>query len=96
MAEIKVDTLKMRECGNDIMQVSLELGEEFELFFEKLQNIPVKTYEWTGVGALAFADRAGKEKFQYMNLKNDLYKRGKFLVDYANYLESNIDSLRRE
>lgn len=96
MAEIKVDTVKMRDCGNDIIQISLELGEEFELLFEKLQNIPIKTYEWTGAGAMAFASRAGQEKIQYMNFKNDLYKRGKFLVDYANYLESNINSLRRD
>lgn len=96
MAEIKVDTVKMRECGNNIMQISLEIGEEFDQLFERLQNIPTKTFEWTGASAQAFASRAIQEKPQYMNLKNDLYKRGKFLVDYSNYLESNIESLRKE
>jgi hypothetical protein len=95
MAEIKVDTVKMRESGNDMMQISLEIGEEFDLFFEKIANMPIKTYEWTGKAAEAFSQRANREKPQYMRLKDDLYKRGKYLVDYANYLESNIESLRR-
>ena len=31
MAEIKIDTIKMRDCGNRMMELSLSLNEDFKL-----------------------------------------------------------------
>ncbi len=94
MAEIKVDTVKMRECGNDIMQISNEIGSELDNLFERLTNMPTKTFEWTGSAAQAFATRAKYEKIQYVELKNSLYQYGKYLVEQANRLDSRIIKLK--
>ena len=94
MAEIKIDTVKMRECGNDIMDLSMEIGEEFEAIFNRIIDMPNKTFEWTGSAADAFAMRTKFEKVQYMELKNCLYNYGKYLVDQANYMESNIMKIK--
>lgn len=96
MAEIKVDTQKMRDCGNQMMEISLSLGEEFNNLFDKLANIPYKTKEWTGEAAIVFAERSKCEKGQYIQLKETIYKLGKHLVEQADFLEKSINSLRRE
>lgn len=96
MAEIKVDTKKMRECGSQMIDISLNLGEEFNNLFERLANIPYKTKEWSGEAAVAFAERSKSEKAQYVQLKETIYKMGKHLVEQADYLDNEIDSLRRD
>lgn len=93
MAQIEADTNKMRECGNDIMQLAIEIGEQFNNLFNRIQNMPVKTGEWTGVAASTFVSSVLSEKAQYMQLKDELYNYGKYLVEGSNDLESEIRSL---
>lgn len=93
MAQIEADTNKMRECGNDIMQLAIEIGDQFNNLFNRIQNMPVKTGEWTGVAASTFVSSVLAEKAQYMQLKDELYNYGKYLVEGANDLESEIRSL---
>lgn len=94
MAEIKVDTIKMRECGNDIMQISNEIGSELDNLFDRITKMPIKTFEWTGLAAQAFASKAKLEKIQYVELKNSLYQYGKYLVEQANRLDGRISKLK--
>ncbi len=94
MAEIKVDTVKMRECGNDIMRISNEIGNEFDNLFNRLINMPTKTFEWTGMAAKSYASKMKTEKSEYIQLKNNLYNYGKYLVDCANNLDGKISNLR--
>lgn len=94
MAKIKANTTKMRECGNDIMTISNEIGTEFNNIFDRISNMPTSTFEWTGESANAFVLKANSEKVQYMQLKDVLYNYGKYLVDCANNLDNEITNLR--
>ncbi len=95
MAEIKIDTIKMRDCGNRMMELSLSLNEDFKLLFDKLSN--VSNHEiWTGEASIAFANRANAEKNQYFQFKDTIYKLGRHLVDDADNFEKEINLLRRD
>ncbi len=94
MAEIRVDTTKMRESGQDIMDLALELESEFNNLFERIAKMPTTTFEWTGAAANAFAKNAQAEKVQYMQLKDTLYNYGKYLNSCAELLEKDINVMR--
>lgn len=94
MAEIEVNTTKLRECGNDIMSIANSLENDINDLFDRINNMPVNTYEWTGEAAMAFAKRAKLEKQQYIELKNCLYKYGKYLVECSTNLENDIRSMK--
>ena len=96
MAEIKVDTQKMRDTGTEIMEISIQLNQEFQTLYDRLANMPYQTKEWTGLAAVEFAKAAKGEKCQCFQLKESIYKLGKHLVDEAEFLEKEIDLLRRE
>ena len=92
---IIMDTTKMKECGNDIMALTIEIGNELDALFDRIANIPVKSFEWTGEAANLFAQNARKDKVQYMKFKDDLYNKGKLLVECASNLEANIGGLKK-
>ncbi len=94
MANINVDTTKMRECGEDIMELSNELGENFEQLFTRLANMPAKTFEWVGSSANNFAITTNIEKSDYVKLKNNIYMLGKHLVESADSLDETIKKSR--
>lgn len=94
MANINVDTSKMRECGENIMELSNELGENFEQLFTRLTNMPAKTFEWVGSSANNFSMIANIEKSDYVKLKNNIYRFGKHLVESANSLDESIKKSR--
>ena len=93
MADVNIDTEKMKECGKDIMALSAEIGDEFNYIFDKIINMPTITLEWTGDSALAYANKIKHDKVRYIEFKKQLYEYGKALVDYANVLEIQISKL---
>ena len=95
MAEIDVDTIKMRECGNDIMQLATEIGQEFSTIFDRINGMNSKTFEWTGKAADAYISRTSKEKLQYFEFKDILYQYGKYLVDSSNDIDSTASKVKK-
>ena len=87
MAEIKVDTLKLKECGKDIMNLSTELNEVLLSLYDRLNKMPVSTGEWTGNSAGEYVQKLNIEKKYYLGLKNNIYKYGKLLYDTAYQIE---------
>lgn len=87
MAEIKVDTLKLKECGKDIMNLSTELNEVLLSLYDRLNKMPVSTGEWTGNSAVEYVQKLNIEKKYYLGLKNNIYKYGKLLYDTAYQIE---------
>jgi len=94
MAEIKVDTTKMRESGQDIMKIALELESELNNLFNRISNMPTLTREWTGEAAELFARCSQAEKVQYMQLKDTLYSYGNYLNYCAELFENDINKMR--
>lgn len=95
MAEINVDTEKMRNCGNEIIDLVEEFKATLDAMFTRIENVPLNTKEWVGDSANLFASLANKDKIQYYNYATSLYKYGKYLVDCADYFDKTIDSVRR-
>ncbi len=94
MANLYVDTARLRENGERIISISNELSENFNQLFDRITNIPSKSFEWVGEGANVFSNSVSKEKNNYISLKNNVYSYGKYLVDMAEELERTINNNR--
>lgn len=95
MAEIYVDTEKMRNCGNTILELVEEFKKTLDATFTRIENVPTNTKEWIGDSSKLFAELANKDKIQYYGYATSLYKYGKYLIDCANYFDRTIESVRR-
>lgn len=96
MANINMDTVKMRENGKDIMQLTSDLNELLINLYKRIELMPSTTLEWTGNSAFEFVRRLNVEKTEYFKMKDILYKYGKALVDSAEEVENKITSSERE
>lgn len=96
MNEINIDTVKMKEKGNEIIAQVEELKLTINEMFRRIENIPNATLEWTGDSAYQFVALAKLDKVQYYNYADDLYKYGKYLIDCAENFEKLIKEIRRD
>ena len=87
MANLDIDTRKIREAGISMINLANELGSNINDLFERLEKIPTVSCEWVGESAMEFSRIANAEKIDYVNLKNNLYNYGKFLVNTAEDME---------
>lgn len=95
MVEIKLDTEKIRSCGNMLIELSNELNEAINCFFNRICDMPTITGEWISDSAVEYSRIAKLDKVQYITLKNELMNEGKFLVSQAEIIEQEIASLKR-
>ena len=95
MAELKVDTIKLKECGKDIMVLATELNEVLFSLYDRISKMPTTTGEWTGDAAIEFVNKLNIEKKYYLALKNNIYKYGKILYDSANSFEQANTELNK-
>ena len=89
-----IDTKKTYESGQDIIQLTKELNEQFDSLFSRISNISTKTGEWFGPSAEEFIRRTNLEKKQYAKIINSLNKYGKELIDASTAYESCVNKLR--
>lgn len=94
MKEINIDTIKIRECGKDIIDLSLELNEIITTMFNRIQNIQNTTGEWIGTSASDFINNSNIDKLQYLKMQDAIYKNGKYLMDYADLMERLISEVK--
>lgn len=87
MATINANTIKMIDCGNDIIKKATECGTLLTDIFNKLENID-KT-AWNGTTANRYAAQIRVQKVQYQNLVNTLINYGKVMKNAGDRLESN-------
>lgn len=92
MAEIKVDTVKLKECGKDIMILSKNLNEILDSLYDRVTKMPTVTNEWTGNSAQQFVSNLNKEAKYYTALNNNIYKYGKILYNTS----ERIDEINKE
>lgn len=90
MAEIKVDTGKLSNCGKEIMELSNDLNESFDGLFNRIDNILTETHEWTGDAAIKFVEKIDKEKIDYFEMKDTIYAYGKYIESSAEELDKAI------
>lgn len=91
MAQIEIDTTKLKECGQNVMDLAIDIGEDFTQLFDRIKKMPYSTGEWVGPAAERYATNVGNEKALYMQVKDIIYSMGKFLFDNATEIESKIN-----
>lgn len=89
MANINVDTVKLRECGKDIMLLTSELNELLNSLYSDIENV-----SWSGNAANNFKRKLNNEKVCYVSLKDNIYSYGKLLCDAADQIEVGIDKIK--
>lgn len=94
MNEVTINTDKMRSCGEDMIKLVEELKLTFNEMFIRFGNVPEKTREWVGESAEKFVADVCKDKTEYMNFVNGLYKYGKYLIDSANEYDNLIRGMK--
>lgn len=92
---VKVDTVKMRDAGNDILKYVNELKDLYNSMFLRIENIPESTHEWEGRSCNLYVESVRKEKIKYLSYLINLYKYGKFLIDSAEEYEKLIREIKR-
>lgn len=92
MAKIDFDTLKIKEIGNDIIELSGELNNALESLYSRMENMPTKTKEWIGKSANDYVKILKKEKERYMDFKDTICDYGEYLVD----LSTRIDIVNKK
>lgn len=89
----KIDTVKLKENGKDILYLKNELNEEINALYTRISNISTNTLEWIGPSSNSFIQRCNLEKSQYNKLIDSLNKYGNYLVDVADEYEMEIRKL---
>lgn len=90
MTTLRVDTVKMRECGNDIIEAADTYNTNVRNLFTRVGEVPSRTSDWEGISAINYANVVVKEKMDYVNFGNGLVALGNTLVQYADELEKAI------
>lgn len=92
---LNIDTQKMRECGNDLLMLTIELNTLFTELFERLEKISDVSGEWVGLSANQFISQVKIDKVQYFNLNNSIVKEAKLLIKASDELDTYISKLKR-
>lgn len=90
MTKIKVDTAKLKDCGESILTACSGFNADINNLYSKLYNVPRTTKEWVGIAANNYASIVLKEKTQYVNYGKALKDMGNILIDYANDVEEAV------
>lgn len=88
MSKVDIETKELYLCGQDIMQLTNELNEQFETLFNRIDRINKNTFEWVGTSSNEFVRRSNIEKKEYYRIKDELYNYGKILTEIANEYEN--------
>lgn len=94
MGNLIVDTVKLKESGEDIIILTKELKEELDALFTRITNMNTRTYEWVGPASQDFIRRTNIEKIQYNKIINSLNKYGKALIEVSDRYDTYINKLR--
>ena len=90
MSNLNVDTARLAQSGQDIITLTKELKEEFEVLFSRISNMATRTLEWVGPSSEQFIERTNIEKIQYIKIVNTLNNYGKMLVEASENYDSVV------
>ena len=95
MADINIDTVKINECGQDLVKLSNEMNMIINQMFTRINNISGSEGIWVGPGAEKFKQYANIDKKQYTTFIDNFYKFGKYLIDYSSSYEQLIKGVKK-
>ena len=91
MSDIYVDTTRMRDCGNTILDLVEQFKDVLDALFARIEGMQA----WVGSSAQQFISLAVADKTQYYTYATSLYNYGKYLIDCADYFDNVLNGLRR-
>ena len=83
MTKIKVDTDKLKENSENILELCNSYDNHIRDLYKKIYNVPRVTKEWVGDASYNYAGKVFSEKEQYVKYGSCLKKMGKVLKEYA-------------
>ncbi len=92
MSQIIIDTEQVKKNGQTLMNLSNNLNEQLNGLFRLLENLE-KIGAWTGKSSQLYSNKVRREKAQYYDLKNSIYRDGKNAFDIASYMETEMRKL---
>ncbi len=96
-----INTVKMKECGNDLVKLSFDLKELSDALYDRIKNMSADpdtgkcTGEWQGIAAKNFSKIVFFDKEQIMGVRNTLHLFGDLMVESAENYEARIKELTR-
>ncbi len=91
MIDLNINTNKLRECGQDIIQLEKEYVQLINELFNRIEQVPTVTEEWLGVSSLRYSKQVGTEKEPYLLYGQELKRIGDFLVQLADDTETIVN-----
>lgn len=89
---IDIDTIKIQNCGNDIVKLSNDLEILIESLFSDLSKINTNLI-WVGKSADYFVEQSKLDKNQYINFQKKLTELGKTLQENADNYNKSIKNV---
>ena len=96
-----INTVKMKECGNDLVKLSLSLKELYDALYDRIKYMSADpdtgkcTGEWQGIAAKSFSKTVFFDKEQIIGLRNTLHLFGDLMIESAENYEGRIKELTR-
>lgn len=85
-----IDTDRLREIGNNILNDTNVFKTNIDYLYERINNINSKTFEWIGKESNNFIENFNIDYNSY----NDIYiffkEYGEFLIECSNKIEDSI------
>ena len=87
------DTAKMREYSKELKYLIDTLESYYNLFFDKLRDMPTISKEWTGQSATLYSSAANLDKKSYNNYIDALRSYSKHLDEVADLIDSKKERM---
>lgn len=93
---LNIDTKKINEAGTNIVDLSFDLLDIINNFYERINNIPTKTGEWVGKESVYFASLCMVEKEEYVKFISSLKAFGENLISFATNIDNQVNCVENE
>ena len=87
MANLNVETNKIREAGSTIVDLSFDFIRLVNDFYNRINVIPSITNEWVGHESVNYVKMCMSEKENYFRYANSLKTLGNCLLEFSDKLD---------
>ena len=91
-----IDTDKMYDVGNEIVNLATEYELEITRLFKRLNNVPYITKEWVGNQAEKYISIVALDKNEYMDFGEAIKEYGKSLKKCSQMLNEEIINMKNK
>ena len=85
-----IDTEKLKEYGNNILESANNIKNNLDYLHERINNINSKTFEWIGNESNDFIDKFNNDYNNYNDIYLFIKEYGNLLIDCSNKVDDSI------